>query len=105
MQQRPSRHCVEQLAQRARELEDRGIVVIAVQAVEVEAAALTAWRGESRIPFTVVAIGEDIPEHKYTWSVRSLPWLILTDRKHTVVAEGFALDELDAKLEAHTGGD
>ncbi len=98
LSQRPSRRCIEQLAQRARELEDRGIVVIAVQAAEVEPDALAAWRGESRIPFAVVAIGEDIPEHKYTWSVRSLPWLILTDRKHVVTAEGFPVSELDAKI-------
>ena len=36
---------------------------------------------------------------RFTWGVRSLPWLILTDAKHVVRAEGFALTELDDKIE------
>jgi hypothetical protein len=32
--------------------------------------------------------------------VESLPWLILVDNERRVMAEGFALDELDAKLKA-----
>jgi len=31
--------------------------------------------------------------------VKSLPWLILTDSKHTVRAEGFGLTQLDEKIE------
>jgi hypothetical protein len=27
-----------------------------------------------------------------------LPWLILTNSKHVVAAEGFGLDELDGKI-------
>jgi hypothetical protein len=30
--------------------------------------------------------------------VRSLPWLILTDRKHIVRAAGFSINELDEKI-------
>jgi hypothetical protein len=30
--------------------------------------------------------------------VKSLPWLILTDKKHVVIAEGFNIDELDEKI-------
>jgi len=30
--------------------------------------------------------------------VKSLPWLILTDKEHIVIAEGFGLDELDEKI-------
>jgi hypothetical protein len=30
--------------------------------------------------------------------VRSLPWMILTDNKHIVRANGFPLSELDEKL-------
>ena len=32
------------------------------------------------------------------WGARSLPWLILADKNHHVVAEGFPIEELDAKL-------
>jgi hypothetical protein len=31
-------------------------------------------------------------------SVSALPWLILTDADHRVIAEGFLLDELDAQI-------
>jgi hypothetical protein len=31
--------------------------------------------------------------------VSALPWLILADASHRVVAEGFSLDELDAQLQ------
>jgi hypothetical protein len=30
--------------------------------------------------------------------IQSLPWLILTDARHVVLAEGFTLDEIDKKL-------
>jgi len=35
---------------------------------------------------------------KYSWGVRSLPWLILTDRKGVVSAEGFGLNELATRI-------
>ena len=34
-----------------------------------------------------------------SWGVQARPWLILTDREHIVIGEGFGLDELDAKIE------
>jgi hypothetical protein len=39
-------------------------------------------------------------ELRYAWGIQSLPWLILTDKKHTVVAEGFSLDDLDKQIDA-----
>jgi hypothetical protein len=36
---------------------------------------------------------------RFDWAVCSLPWLILTDSRHVVAAEGFGLSELDAKIE------
>jgi len=35
---------------------------------------------------------------RFTWGVKSLPWLILTDREHVTTAEGFGVDELDDKI-------
>jgi len=40
----------------------------------------------------------DVEKTRFTWGVKSLPWLILTDRNHVVAAEGFALAELDDML-------
>jgi hypothetical protein len=33
-----------------------------------------------------------------TWAADKLPWLILTDCKHVVTGEGFALEELEEKI-------
>jgi hypothetical protein len=40
----------------------------------------------------------DEEKTRFSWGVRSLPWLILTDKKHVVTDEGFSLAELDEKL-------
>jgi hypothetical protein len=40
----------------------------------------------------------DDEETPLAWGVKSLPWLILTDRDHLVTAEGFGLNELNDKI-------
>ena len=50
------------------------------------------------MPFPVGRVGEKADKTKWACEVESLPWLILTDGDRRVTAEGFALDELDAKL-------
>jgi len=40
----------------------------------------------------------ELSNSKY-WGVKSLPWLILTDRKHVVTTEGFGLNNLDTLIE------
>ncbi len=37
---------------------------------------------------------------RFAWGVRSLPWLILTDKNHIVQAEGFNINELNDKIKA-----
>ena len=46
----------------------------------------------------VGTIKADIERTLLTWGVRGQPWLILTDRNHTVTAEGFGINELDEKI-------
>jgi len=41
----------------------------------------------------------DENETRLIWGVKSLPWLILTDRKHIVRAEGFAFSELNDRID------
>ena len=43
-------------------------------------------------------IQDDAEKVKFTWSVKSLPWLILTDKNHIAQTEGFNLSELDEKI-------
>jgi len=40
-----------------------------------------------------------IRQRRLAWGVKSLPWLILTDKKHVVAAEGFSIIDLDAKID------
>ena len=44
-------------------------------------------------------VRQDVEKVKLAWGVQSLPWLILTDRDHVVRAEGFPVDELEARIQ------
>jgi hypothetical protein len=98
MQQRPSRNCLQQLGARARELQGKGIVVVAVQTVQVDPSQLDKWIKDTDISFPVGTVRGDEEKTRSAWGVRSLPWLILTDKNHTVTAEGLSLDDLDILL-------
>jgi hypothetical protein len=52
----------------------------------------------NNVPFPTGRIQGDLKKTKLAWGVKSLPWMILTDDKHVVRAEGFALKELDEKI-------
>ncbi|MCP4610325.1 MAG: redoxin domain-containing protein [Planctomycetes bacterium] len=98
MNQRPSRHYIMQLKNRTKELKAKDISIIAIQAANIDADALNAWVKDSGVQFPVGLIEGDANETRTYWSVRSLPWLILTDKQHKVCAEGFNLSELDEKI-------
>jgi hypothetical protein len=98
MQQRPSRNCLRQLSTRAQELKARDIVVVPIQAAKVDRKTLDEWIKKNNIPFPVGMVQGDEKETRFSWGVKSLPWLILTDRQHIVRAEGFALNELNDRI-------
>jgi protocatechuate 3,4-dioxygenase beta subunit len=98
-EQRPARHCILQLNNRLGQLQKQGLEIIAVQASKTGESELAQWARKMNISFTVGAITGDIDETRFDWNVQSLPWLILTDRKHIVRAEGFAVSELNERLE------
>ncbi|UCC99590.1 MAG: redoxin domain-containing protein, partial [Phycisphaerales bacterium] len=102
MNQRPSRNCIAQLAVRAEQLSQKGVTIVAIQASKVDEKALDKWVRANDIPFPVGAVQSNEEETRSAWGVRSLPWLILTDRNHVVRKEGFGLSELDQ--ENLTGG-
>jgi len=102
MQQRPSRNCIMRLAKQAEQLKEKGLIVVAVHSSKVDENILNEWVTEHNIPFPVGSVQGDEEKTHFTWGVRSLPWLILTDRKHIVRAEGFAIPELDQKINAIT---
>ena len=110
MQQRPSRNCLMQLSKRANDLKEKGVVSIAIQTSKVEQEKLGEWIKENDIAFPVgmiqadpsTELGTGEEQTRFTWGVKSLPWLILTDTEHIVTAEGFALSELDEKIKEIT---
>jgi len=78
------------------------VVVVAVHASKVEQEKLNEWVKENDILFPVGIVQGDEEKTRFAWGVRSLPWLILTDRKHIVQAEGFNINGLDEKIKTLT---
>lgn len=98
MNQRPSRRCILQLAKQAKQLREKDVTIVAIQASKVSGKALADWIEQNDVPFPVGAIEADVAKTRFAWGVRSLPWLILTDRERVVRAEGFPLSELDENI-------
>jgi hypothetical protein len=69
-----------------------------VQASKVDKTKLDEWVKENKIPFEVGIIEGDAKQVSFKWGVKSLPWLILTDEKRIVQAEGLSLSELDERF-------
>ena len=102
MNQRPSRHCVKQLVDKSQNLADQNVSVILVQASCTEPEQLDNWARTAKISLPLGMVKEDAEKQLFTWGVQGLPWLILTDQKHVVRAEGFGLNELDNNINALT---
>jgi uncharacterized GH25 family protein len=98
MNQRPSRHCITQLAKQAEQLKDKDVVIVVVQASKIDKNTLDEWVKESKVPFSIGMIQEDAEKAYFVWGVRSLPWLILTDSRHIVRSAGFQLNQLNEKI-------
>jgi hypothetical protein len=94
LNQRPSRHYVEELVKKAEELKGKGVFVALVQTEPMEQKDLDGWVAKYQIPFPCGLLKDQPDKTKFTWGVKALPWLILTDRQHIVQAEGFAMDKL-----------
>jgi len=75
------------------------VTVLLIHEKGVDAGKLRTWTKEAGVAFPVGIISGDSDDVKFAWSVRSLPWLILTDTKHVVQAEGFTVAELDARIQ------
>jgi hypothetical protein len=97
-EQRPSRNCVMQLSTRAQELKAQGVEIVAIQASKIDKSTLDEWIKESNISMSVGMVEKDAEQVLLKWSVKALPWLILTDAEHKITAEGFAVTELDGKI-------
>jgi hypothetical protein len=56
---------------------------------------LNEWAKENNISFPIGMIHANEEQTRNNWGVQSLPWLILTDKQHIVIAEGFSISELE----------
>jgi hypothetical protein len=100
-EQRPSRRAARLLAEQHAALRTKGVSVAVVQTQPgTSAGTFQEWTNSSALPFPVGRVEKKTPEARWATEVTSLPWLILTDAEGKVSAEGFPVDELDAKLEA-----
>jgi hypothetical protein len=97
--QRPSRNCIQRLAKQQAALASKGVLVIPVHISAPGENPPSAWLEENRIPLLTETLDDGRAKARQIWGARVLPWLVLTDSKHVVTAEGIALDELDQKLE------
>jgi hypothetical protein len=98
IQQRPSRHCLKSLAEKAGNLAEKDITVLCVHTGKVDEAELNEWMNNYNVPFAAKTITQEAEKTRFAWGVKSLPWLILTDHKHIVEANGFSLAELDERI-------
>ncbi len=98
LQNRPSRHALQELAKSQEVFLQRCVEVVPIEMSDMTSEALREWRETLAIPWRIGVTTGDPDTVRRSWGAKSLPWLILTDRRHLVRAEGFPLEELDAKL-------
>ena len=97
--QRPSRHVLHLLDEQAAVLAQKNVGVLGVQAAVVGDDVFNEWKTGNPVSFPVGRVTDKSEKSKWASSVTALPWLILADATHHVVAEGFSLDELDAQIQ------
>ena len=84
----------------AEELAGQNMVVVAVQASKMDPESLNSWRNKYGVSIPIGIVQTDQEKARFAWGVRSLPWLILSDSRRIVTAEGFRLSELGSRIEA-----
>jgi len=87
------------LAKRASNFAEKDVLVILVDATGGEKKQIDAWARQHSIKVPVGRLHKEILKriHK-AWAIETLPRLVLTDRNHVIFAEGFAFEELEAKI-------
>jgi len=87
------------LAERASNLAAKDVLVILVEASGSEKKQIDAWSKRHSITVPVGKLFKMLLEEiRQAWGIEILPRLVLTDRNHVIVAEGFALEKLEAKI-------
>ena len=80
-------------------LEAKGVITVALQTSLAGTKEEYALLDTHCPAFPWRAAWDGFEARKAAWGIETLPWLILTDKEHAVVAAGFGLDELDKRVE------
>jgi hypothetical protein len=96
--QRSSRQMMKQLNDHATMLRGGGVQIVGVQAVVTGGEIFNQWRLESPVSFPVGRVTERTEATSWILDTKNIPYLILTDHTHTVVDEGFSIDDLEVEL-------
>lgn len=98
IEQRPSRRLASLLAEQYNGLRQKELAVLAIQAILISPESWQEWKDENPLPFPLGKVPDRSAKTTWMGNAESLPLLILADQKGRVVAEGFPIEELDAKL-------
>ncbi len=98
-EQRPSRRALRLVSEKAALLKGKNVAVLIIQAGSMTAEAFADWKKEASLGFPVGCFKDNPEKNRAAWGAAALPWLILTDKSHLVMEEGFPLDELESKLQ------
>jgi len=99
---RPSRQIVKDLASRAGDIKDRGVTVILVNADAGGADKARELASSAGLSCSVGAIAKDAPGVLAGWGAPGLPWLVLADSNHIVIAAGGGMAGVWDKMESIT---
>ncbi|MHC4334367.1 MAG: hypothetical protein ACYSUV_11540 [Planctomycetota bacterium] len=126
VKQEGSQQVLLKLRERQEALAQKGVLLIAIEASGAQTDEVRSWAKKNELTFPLGAFysrfellwrawrarTEDVDERKKKmvlsylvtdlktlWTAEKLPWLVLTDRNHAVVAEGFSLEELDERIQ------
>jgi hypothetical protein len=91
--QRASRRCLQTLHEHKDELRDRNLIVLTIHCGTQPPEQISSWLREEKISLTIGRIEADPHDTLLAWGAKGMPWLVLTDERHTITNEGFGLEE------------
>jgi hypothetical protein len=96
--QQPSQQFLVDLAKQTDALEAKDIIIVVVRTSTIDIRPYDAFTKANHLSFCSLCVQDDFEARKTAWGIKSLPWLILADRQHSIIAQGFALDQLANKV-------
>ncbi len=94
MDQRPSRQCIQTLKKKKTHWLNKGCIVLAVHAGANQEKQVRQWLTKAGISLPVGTIEGDPYDTLFAWGAKSMPWLVLTNKEHIIIREGFSISDL-----------